>query len=506
MALQFKPFERGGRAVPVSFDTVIDARVDDYEGPADRVLPPHPDPSSVSMAIRRTGCFGSCPSYRLEMRGDGRVSYWGERDVVVEGEHHWRIDPAAVTRLLAQFRAADYLSLQGYYIVQVSDHPSYVTRLSIGTQRKFVFDYAGAMAGRLAPEEDAPAVQAGAGRMPGSVTQLEDAIDEVAGSASWVRGDERTMERLRQAKWNFRTPAAAHGLSRLIGDCNLPLARAFVEAGAPVNMPGNGVMDDDVPIQRAARCGDLELVRLMVERGALARQEDARDFLLSSAEAGYPELVKLALQHAQPARATTRDDTPVLVAAAHAVNFDDEKSTPLTFNPAGVVQVLLAHGADVHARDREGNTALHEANSEAVARALLAGGADPNARNVKGETPLFNAYQDDAKPALVAAGADLGARNKWGQTALFNQHYRSGAELLLKLGCDLNAQDLEGRTPLEATPDEGVALVFLEAGAKLPADPARMAALIDRARENKWNHLLAALAQRAAAQPATAPQ
>ncbi len=53
--------------------------------------------------------------------------------------------------------------------------------------------------------------------------------------------------------------------------------------------------------------------------------------------------------------------------------------------------VLLAHGADVNARDKFENTPLHWAavyNGLEAAKALLTHGADVNARNQWGDTPL----------------------------------------------------------------------------------------------------------------------
>ena len=56
------------------------------------------------------------------------------------------------------------------------------------------------------------------------------------------------------------------------------------------------------------------------------------------------------------------------------------------------ITALLAHGADVNARDEQGNTCLHNAtawgNLKAV-RALIQAGADPISKNKAGWTPEF---------------------------------------------------------------------------------------------------------------------
>jgi hypothetical protein len=56
-----------------------------------------------------------------------------------------------------------------------------------------------------------------------------------------------------------------------------------------------------------------------------------------------------------------------------------------------VVEQLLKSGADVRARARNGNTALHATFDMGIADVLLRYGADINAKNTNGLTPLGNA-------------------------------------------------------------------------------------------------------------------
>lgn len=72
---------------------------------------------------------------------------------------------------------------------------------------------------------------------------------------------------------------------------------------------------------------------------------------------------------------------------------------------------LLAHGADVHARDTYGYTALHRMASNNLpegARALLRGGADANSRaEGTGETPLQVALESHASAVVDVLRAAL---------------------------------------------------------------------------------------------------
>lgn len=484
-AQRFKPFERDGHPVAAEFDDLIQQEVQDYVGPQDRHFAAHVKPRDIRIAMLRTGCFGTCPAYWVEVRGDGRVSYQGYGHVLVEGEHRWQVSPVAVAALVDRFRQADYIRLKGYYSVDVTDLPSTTTRLSLGRQHKFVYDYGGALGrdmaaqGRLAGADPA---------MPEVVTELEDAIDAVAGTASWVRGDDRTLALLRRAKWNFHAPAAGRGLGQLLHDCQLALATEFIRAGAPLSVRDRSAFEP-LPVATAVRCGDAGMVRLLAARGALKRGKDAAQFLAAAARHGYPEFVEIGLKQAPKA-----DRTPLLFDVAGASEPDAEHPGDATYDPGRVVALLLAAGANVHVRNEDGVTALHKAQSDAVARALIAGGADVNARNQDGETPLFGKFFDEPMPALIEAGADLTTRDNGGGTALFHQRSAVITRLLIRAGMDVNAIDKQGMTPLETATEEAPALVLLEAGAALPTDPERLAALTGKAKGRAWTELLQRLA------------
>jgi ankyrin repeat protein len=381
----------------------------------------------------------------------------------------------------------------------VSDNPTYVTRVSVGQQLKFVFDYAGSLShGSMAPP--------GTGRMPPVVTELEDAIDEVSGVRSWVRGDEHTMARLREARWDFRARAAGRGLFQLVSDCKLALAEDFIRAGAPVRGT-NQDSDGDTTVSLAASCGSDRLVQLLEARGALATRKDADAFLYSAVRSGHPDFVAIALKHHADVEQWDADGKPFIFTLADTRIVDDlEVMGDAKRDFAQVVNQLVAAGANPNARDKEGNAPLHEVSDAGVALALVKAGADPNARNERGETPLFNQYWADVKTVLVGAGADVSARDLKGRTALFHQHNADTAKALVDAGADVNAMALDGHTPLQTATDEGAALVLVNAGATLPSDPTRLSALIDRATERNWEKLLPILLRASSASDGKEPK
>ena len=90
----------------------------------------------------------------------------------------------------------------------------------------------------------------------------------------------------------------------------------------------------------------------------------------------------------------------------------------------GIVELLLAKGADVNAKAHGGETALQVASSygrKEIVETLLAGRANVNAKDEYGETALYAASVEGRREVvelLLANGADAKAKTNGGETAL----------------------------------------------------------------------------------------
>jgi hypothetical protein len=127
------------------------------------------DFKSLHINLDRTGCFGTCQQYSIEVRGDGSVTYYGSWYAEYCGQWRGTIPESSVRELVSQFRAADYFRLNYEYSFDGTDLPTYTTAIAFDNVSKCVADYGGNHVG-----------------MPASVHKLEDAIDRLAGPEHWM--------------------------------------------------------------------------------------------------------------------------------------------------------------------------------------------------------------------------------------------------------------------------------------------------------------------------------
>jgi ankyrin repeat protein len=174
-----------------------------------------------------------------------------------------------------------------------------------------------------------------------------------------------------------------------------------------------------------------EIVNLLVARGAPLS-------IFEACAAGELERVERLLESVESGEASS------------AVNsYSRDGMTPLHlaafFGHAKIVELLLAHDADVAARSRNanGHTPLQAAlagNFKLVAGLLIGAGADVNAADAAGGRPLHLAAANnnvEAIKALIAQGADVTVGNGEGLTPLTiaqEKNHREAAALLRRFG------------------------------------------------------------------------
>ncbi|XP_041124122.1 poly [ADP-ribose] polymerase tankyrase-2 isoform X2 [Polyodon spathula] len=192
-------------------------------------------------------------------------------------------------------------------------------------------------------------------------------------------------------------------------------------------------------LHRAAHCGHLQTIRLLLSagcdplivslqgfsasqmgnenvqqvlQGVLIGNSDSDRQLLEAAKSGDSEVVKklCTLQNVNCRDVEGRLSTPLHFAAG--------------YNRVAVVEYLLQHGADVHAKDKGGLVPLHNACSYGhyeVAELLVTHGAVVNVADLWRFTPLHEAAAKgkyEICKLLLQHGADPTKKNRDGNTPL----------------------------------------------------------------------------------------
>ena len=180
-------------------------------------------------------------------------------------------------------------------------------------------------------------------------------------------------------------PAAATPLWDAASEGDVNRVAALLDAGAEIDAKHTGAGGIPTPLIAAAFCGHIEVVRLLLARGAdvEAVNSQGRSALVQAADQGHAEIVEL-LAHAGSAV-----DRPGLFGqtALHLAAWQGHRA---------VVQTLLACAARTDLRDDAGMTPLALACTEdvpEVVELLLAAGAPVEDRS--GST--------DATPLIMAA-------------------------------------------------------------------------------------------------------
>ena len=167
------------------------------------------------------------------------------------------------------------------------------------------------------------------------------------------------------------------------------MGQVFIDAGASKEDQN----DKDLALVGAAKSGKVAAARALIAYGAnpnvdlskltvteesggmTMEGQGAGSVLIYAAASGNPEMVREILRYHPKLDARDQDGKTAIFAATDYQSTDEEGAR------VKCVRILAQAGADVNAKDEDGNTPLHETFLTDVEEELLKLGANVNARN-----------------------------------------------------------------------------------------------------------------------------
>lgn len=309
-------------------------------------FPPVVDLNTLRITLERWPCFGDCPIYKVEIRGDGTVHYRGDGNVAISGRHRTTISKAAIDQLLVAFRKARFFSLLDTYRAEITDSSFYFISIAFDGHKKKVEDYVGLMVG-----------------MPKVVAELEEAIDSTAGTDRWIKGSMRSTVELKAEGWDFAGQDDEHQefIVNAVRSAEPNLVAAILDAG----VKPKGRFGCEAVTWSIFRNNVSALKKLLHLGSSLYwnpppddRANYSCDVLESAVSTISPEILRIVLAyHPNVNRVNEQGDTPLVLLVSAARSKPDEDLN-------ACVELLLAAGADAHVRDSKGRTVLDVAADE----------------------------------------------------------------------------------------------------------------------------------------------
>lgn len=252
---------------------------------------------------------------------------------------------------------------------------------------------------------------------------------------------------------------------------NPEIVELLIEHGADIQIGKES--GERTPLMDATDHGHAEIVKYLISKGADIDAADkyGNTAMIIACEKGYTVLVRAFLKAgADITKKTKYGDTALVKAIAgkhqpiakmlikHHPEFDRKEAlgAAIVAGDIDIARILLTREVDVNERRFKGGTLLMlAADDPALIKFLIEKGADVNAKDDDGETALMKAVASYAKTnlscvnLLLAKGADINAVNSTGETPLIMAVKKFNVEmaaLLLKKGSSADIKDKKGKS------------------------------------------------------------
>lgn len=247
-------------------------------------------------------------------------------------------------------------------------------------------------------------------------------------------------------------------LMRAAYNGHLEVVKLLLDKGAKVNIQNEA---GSTSLMKAAYNGHFEIVKLLIDKGASVnlKEKHGSTALIKSVARGHTKIVKLLLNKgADTSAADTYDcEDNVCYHAPEGTALDAAVSN----GHIDIVQLLVDAGADINRKDKTNRTLLMKAAKYGyteIVKLLIDAGANVNKKDSTGDTALHYATEYPAGKnteivkLLLDKGADVNAANFKSWTPLMsaaNEGYLATVNLLLNNGADINAKSATNQTALD---------------------------------------------------------
>lgn len=407
---QYRAFLRDGMPALA----VVDEDLYEERMPAEHRPLPDVPLDKVKISLSRGSCGFACDVYKVEIRGDGRVTYEEDGRVVLRGRYEYRIPVEDVRALVEKVRNADIWSMESDYDGDASDASAYRLDLEMGATKKTIHNLMGEWVG-----------------MPRAVTEIEDEVDRISRAKEMRKLTPFLVENLERDGFDFTSQAVADLLFQGVVDVSADerALQRLVELGAPLRnqtqraqfWPGYdfnelGLLElalshrryrlADMLMERGVLLTGGRPDRAKLDRAFLAAIEGGRLSAVQSLWEKYPSL-KPSLQYRD--KVIGRPDSeartmPVVLRLRPMESRRDED-----WQGKEIAQWLASKGNDLHAHALDGSTLLHtaaRATDFAFVRYLLDQGLDPNDRGARAPSIISVAQDQEIVLLFLNAGVD----------------------------------------------------------------------------------------------------
>ncbi len=230
--------------------------------------------------------------------------------------------------------------LKDTYRAGVTDNPTYCLELVIGSKNKTVIDYVGTWVG-----------------MPTFVSELEEAVDEAAGTDRWISAGPQTLSAMQEAGIAPNSEQAGEILLYAVKEGRAEAVRSLLAAGTPVRtQDANG---DSRSLLRIAslirdREGQHEVIEALLENAEVrADKAGMQEALGSAAGDGNVEVARLLIAAGADPTQLFRD--------TYASDSKPDQTYLMRASASGIWAMLddaLSRPHDIHAVDGQGRSAL----------------------------------------------------------------------------------------------------------------------------------------------------